>query len=87
MHHVESCSGRAFRQPDDATEAEVLGQLVVDLCHVLETDPSLPDQLRVHVHDDVVVLGVDDAEAAMLGEHLEHLPDIAKVEHANVAER
>ena len=59
----------------------------MDLGHVLETDPSLPDQLPIHVHDDIVVLCVDDAQAAMLGEHLEHLPDIAEVEHANVAER
>jgi len=34
------------------------------------------------VHDDVVVLGVDDAEATLLGEHLEGLPDVAEVDHA-----
>jgi hypothetical protein len=45
-------------------------------------DAALADQLGVHVHDDVVVLRVDDAEAALLGEHLERLPDVAEVDHA-----
>ena len=57
------------------------------LGHVLEADAALADQLRVHVHDDVVVLGMDDAEAALLGEDLEHLPDVAEVDHAALALR
>jgi len=54
----------------------------VHLGHVLVADAALTDQLGVHVHDDVVVLGVDDAEPALAGQHLEHLPDVAEVDHA-----
>ncbi len=49
---------------------------------MLEADPAFADQLRVHVHDDVVVLGMDNAESARLRQHLECLPDIAEVDHA-----
>ena len=82
MHHVERGAGHAFGEPDDAAEAQVLRQRVVHLGHVLEADAALADQLRVHVHDDVVVLGVDDAEPALLRQHLERLPDVAEVDHA-----
>ena len=81
VHHVERGAGHALGQPDDAAEAQVLRQRVVHLRHVLEADAALADQLGVHVHDDVVVLGVDDAEPALLGEHLERLPDVAEVDH------
>jgi hypothetical protein len=59
----------------------------VHLGQVLEAGPALADQLGVHVHDDVVVLGVDDAEPALLGQHLERLPDVAEVDHPPSAVR
>ena len=87
VHHVERGAGHALGQPQHAPEAQVLRQRVVHLGQVLEADAALADQLGVHVHDDVVVLGVDDAEPALLGEHLEHLPDVAEVDHAPGAVR
>ena len=87
VHHVERGALHVFGQPHDAAEAQILGQRVVHLRHVLEADAALADQLGVHVHDDVVVLGVDDAEPAFLGEHLEHLPDVAEVDHPPSAAR
>ena len=87
VHHVERGAGHALGQPQHAAEAQVLRQRVVHLGHVLEADAALADQLGVHVHDDVVVLGVDDAEPALLGQHLEGLPDVAEIDHAARAVR
>ncbi len=87
VHHVERRAGHAFGETQDAPEAQVLGQAIVDLGEILEADPALADQLGVHVHDDVVVLGVDDAEAARLRQHLKGLPDIAEVDHSAGARR
>ena len=57
----------------------------MNLGHVLEAGAVLAHELGVHVHHDVVVLGVDDAEAAVTGEHLEHLVDVAEIDHAAFA--
>ena len=81
VHHVERGTGHALGQPQHAAEAQILRQRVVHLGQVLEADAPLADQLGVHVHDDVVVLGVDDAETAFGGKDLEHLPDVAEVDH------
>ena len=51
------------------------------LGHVLEADPVLADQLLVHVHDDVVVLGVNGGDAPLGREDLQYLPDVAKLHH------
>ena len=59
----------------------------MDLGHVLETGALLAHQLLVHVHDDVVVLGVDRRDAAGLGQYLQHLPDVAVLHHAALARR
>jgi hypothetical protein len=53
----------------------------VHLGHVLETDPVLADQLFVHMHDDVVVLGVDRGDPAGRAEDLQDFPDVAKLHH------
>ena len=87
VHHVERGAGHAFGEPQDAAEAQVLRELIVHLGEVLEADASFADQLGVHVHDDVVVLGVDDAEPAVLRQHLERLPDVAEIDHAAGARR
>ena len=81
VHHVERGAGHVFREPQDAAEAQVLGKRVVRFRQMLEANPALADQLVVHVHDDVVVLGVNDAEAALAGEHLEGLPDVTEIDH------
>jgi hypothetical protein len=59
----------------------------VDLREIFEADAALADKLGVHVHDDVVLFGVDDAEAALFRQHLEGLPDIAEIDHAAAARR
>ena len=82
MHHVERGAGHALGKPQHAAEAQILRQLVVHFGQILEADPALADELGIHVHDDVVVLGVDDAEPALLGQHLERLPDVAEIDHA-----
>ena len=87
MHHVERHPGYALGEADDPAEGQVLGQRIVHFRHVLEADAPLGDQLGVHVHDDVVVLGMDDAEAAGAGERLEHLPDVAEPDHPPLARR
>ena len=55
--------------------------------HVLEAGPVLADQLLVHVHDDVVVLGMDRRDAAGLRQNLQYLPDVAEIDHAALAAR
>ena len=37
------------------------------------------------MHDDVVVFGVDDAEALVGGDDLEDFPDVAEIDHAAAA--
>ena len=87
MHHVERGAGHALREPQDAAEAQVLRELVVDLGEMLEAHAPLADELGVHVHDDVVVFCMDDAEPAFLRQHLERLPDVAEIDHAAAARR
>ncbi len=55
------------------------------LSHVLKVGPLLAEQLFVHVHDEIVVLGVDRSDAAGLSQNLEHFPDVAKIDHAALA--
>ena len=69
-------------QADDPVERQILRKRVVHLGHVLEAGAVLADQLFVHVHDDVVVLGMDDGDAAGLRQDLQHLPDVAEIDHA-----
>src|SRR5262249_31266294 len=57
-------------------------QGVVHLCQVLKAGAVLAGQFLVHVHDDVVVLGVDRGDAASLCQDLQHLPDVAEIDHA-----
>jgi len=81
VHHVECCTLDILGQPDYPIEREVLRQSVVHLSHILKTDAVLANQLLVHVHDDVVVLGVNCGDAALGREDLQYLPDIAKLHH------
>ena len=85
MHHVERGPGHALRKPQDAAEAQVLRELVVDLREILESDASLADELGVHVHDDIVVFCMDDTEPAFLRQHLERLPNVTEIDHAAAA--
>ena len=82
MHHVERRALDVLGQADHPVERQFLRQRVVHLGHVLEADAVLAHQLLVHVHDDVVVLGVDRRDAAGLGDDLQHLPDVAVLHHA-----
>src|SRR5215510_8905725 len=52
---------------------------------MLVAHSALADELGVHMHDDVVVFGMNDAESALLRQDLERLPDIAEVDHAAAA--
>src|SRR5262249_9568013 len=54
---------------------------------MLVAHPPLTDQLGVHVHDDIVIFCMNDAESTLLREHLKRLPDIAEVDHAAAARR
>ncbi|NJK90211.1 MAG: hypothetical protein HC923_13035, partial [Myxococcales bacterium] len=56
-------------QPDDAAEGQVLRHGVVHLGHMLEAGPALACQHVVHMHDDLVVLGMDRADAALALQH------------------
>jgi hypothetical protein len=85
MHHIERRPRHAFRQPDDAAERQVFRQRVMDFSKVFKTDPALADEFAVHMHDDVVVLGVNHAETAMCRKNLKHFPDIAEIDHASAA--
>src|ERR1700761_1777903 len=85
VEHVQGRAGDFFGQADDAAEGDVLGQSVVDLGHVFEAGAAFPDQLAIHVHDDVVVFRVDDAQTLVCGQDLEDFPDVAKIHHAGLA--
>jgi len=74
-------------EPITRFEREILGKRVVHLGHVLEAGAVLAEELLVHMHDDVVVLGVDRGDAAGLGQDLQHLPDVAEIDHAALAAR
>ena len=87
MYHVERRPFDILRKPDHPVEGQVFRQGVVHLGHVLEADAVLADQLLVHVHDDVVVFGVDRRDAALLRDDLQHLPDIAELHHPPLAVR
>jgi hypothetical protein len=87
MHHVDRGAGHAFCKADHAAEAQILGELIVHLGQVLKPDPPLGDQLGVHVHHQVVVLGMDDAEPLMPSQDLEDLPDVAELDHAALPAR
>ena len=87
VHHVERRALDIAREPDHPVERQILRQRVVHLGHVLEAGALLAHQLLVHVHDDVVVLGVDRRDAAGLREDLQHLPDVAVLHHAALARR
>src|SRR5262249_22296700 len=52
---------------------------------MLVAHSALADELGVHMHDDVVVFGMNDAESALLRQDLERLPNIAEVDHAAAA--
>ena len=64
VHHIKRGAGHAFGEPQHAAEAQILRQPIVDFGEMLKADPAFADQLGIHVHDDVVVLGMDDAEPA-----------------------
>ena len=53
--------------------------------HVLEAGPVFAEQLLVHVHDEIVVFGVDSGDAAGLRQYLQHLPDVAEIDHSALA--
>src|SRR5262249_17069144 len=57
----------------------------MDFGEMLVAHPPLTDELGVHVHDDVVVFCMNDAESALLRDYRERLPDIAEVNHAAAA--
>ena len=82
VHHIEGGTGDAFGKPQDAAKTQVLREAIVDIGEMLEADPAFPNQLGIHMHDDVVVIRVDNAEPARLRQHLERLPDIAEIDHA-----
>src|ERR1019366_9795801 len=75
------------RQPDHAAERNIFRQRIVYLGHVLEPGPIFADQLRVHVHNDVVVCGVDDTKTLLRRQDPEDLPDVAEIDHAAFAAR
>ncbi len=85
VHHVEGRTLDVGGEPDHPVKGQVLRERVVHLGHVLEADPVLAGQFFVHVHDDVVVLGVDRGDATGLCQDLEHLPDVAEIDHAALA--
>ena len=87
MHHVERGAGYAFGEAQNAAEAQILRELIVDFGEMLEADAALTNELGVHVHDDVVIFRMDDAEPALLRQHLKRLPDIAEIDHAAGARR
>src|SRR5262249_21445118 len=64
VHHIEGGTGDAFGKPQDTAKTQVLRQSIVNVGEMLEADPAFTDQLGIHMHDDVVVLCVDNAKPA-----------------------
>src|SRR5215469_6650832 len=54
---------------------------------MFKTNATLTNQLRVHMHDDVIVFRMDDAKAAFFRQNLKRLPDVTKINHAAAARR
>ena len=80
MHEIDA-HARMPGQPDHLAKGYVLGDVGVDKMNVLAAGASLMGQLLEHVLYDVVVLGVYDHDAAVLG-HLGHGgPQVAVVHH------
>ena len=57
------------------------------LGHVVKAGAALARQLLVHMHDEVVVLGMNRGEAAGFGQCPQHLHDAAERHHAALAAR
>ena len=49
--------------------------------HVLKPGPALLKQPAVHVHDEIIVFGMDHAEPAGTGHRLKHFPHVAEINH------
>ncbi len=87
MHHVQRSTFNVFGQPQYPAERQVLRQDRVHFSHVLETGSTLLKQTTVHVHDQVVVLGVDYSETTGSSHGLEHFPHVAEVNHSPASAR
>ena len=68
----------AFGQPRHLAEGYVLGDVVVGQVQVGAVVAALPLQLVLHVGYDVVFLGVDGHDAAVLADFLEDFPQVAR---------
>ena len=79
--------GTLSASTQNAAEAQILRELVVDLGEMFKADAALADQLGVHVHHDIIILRVDNAEPAFLRQDLKCFPDIAEIDHAAGARR
>ncbi len=87
MHHVHRRTLDAFGETDDPVERQILRQRGMRRGQILEAGAVLARQLLVHVHDKIVVLGMDAGQPAGLGDRLNHLPDVAERHHARHARR
>ena len=77
MHHIERRPFYVLREPYDAAEGKILRHRVVNLGHVLETSAALTFQYVVHVHDNLIIFGVDRCDAAFFLQDLENFPDVS----------
>ena len=87
MHEVHGGALDVARQTQHAAERDVLGHGAVDQRHVLDVGAALALQPLVHVHDEVVVLGVDRQDAAVLGRLLHDDPQVTEPDHPALADR
>ena len=76
-----------FCQAHHATEGKVFRKRIVYLRHILEPCAILAEDLGVHMHDNVIIFGVNHAKPTLARQHLKHFPDIAEIHHAALAGR
>ena len=87
MHHIKRRPRHMFCQAHDAAEGKVFRKRIMHLRHILKPCAIFAEDLGVHMHDNVIIFGVDHAKPALGREHLKHFPDIAEIHHAALAGR
>ena len=87
MHHVKRGAGHMFRETHDAAEGKVFRKRIVHLSHIHKPGTVFAEEFGIHMHDNVIVFGMDHAKPTLGGKHLKHFPDIAEIHHAALAGR
>ena len=65
MHHIKRRPRHMFCQAHDATEGKVFRKCIMYLRHILKPCAVFAEDLGVHMHDNVIVFGVNHAKPAL----------------------